>query len=99
VVAIATTGYNPAFIIGGLIAGPLFGLLGQRWRIRRSWVSAALVAGALCLEPLALLATGHLANRAAIVWRVEVLVGTVVAALFTFAILARRRAGAPVVRG
>src|SRR5664280_627165 len=32
-----------ANIVGGLVTGPLFGLLGQRWRTRRSWASAALV--------------------------------------------------------
>jgi hypothetical protein len=62
VVAIATT--NTVYILGALVTGPLFGLLGQRWRIRRSRVSAALVAGALCLEPLALWATGRLSNMA-----------------------------------
>jgi hypothetical protein len=45
--------YNPAFILGGLVTGPFFGLLGERWRVRRSWISAVIVAGALCLEPLA----------------------------------------------
>ena len=52
VVAIASTGYNPAYILTGLMTGPLFGLLGQRWRVHRSWVSAAIVAGVLCLEPV-----------------------------------------------
>ena len=96
VVAVATRGYNPAYILGGMATGPLFGLLGQRWRVRRSWVSAALVAGALCLEPLARWATGQLPYAAPHVWGVEVAVGAVGAALFTFAILAWRRATAPV---
>lgn len=39
-------------VVGGLVTGPVFGFLGQRWRTRRAWLSAALVAGALCLEPL-----------------------------------------------
>ncbi|MEP6477298.1 MAG: hypothetical protein ABJC60_08500 [Actinomycetota bacterium] len=92
VVAIATSGYNQAYILGGMATGPLFGLLGQRWRVHRSWVSAALVAGALCLEPLARWATGQRPYAAPSVWGVEVAVGAVAAALFTFAILASRRA-------
>jgi hypothetical protein len=39
-------------VVGGLVTGPVFGFLGQRWRTRRAWLSVALVAGALCLEPL-----------------------------------------------
>jgi hypothetical protein len=38
-VAVTTSGYNPLYVLGGLVTGPLFGLLGQRWRLRRSWVS------------------------------------------------------------
>jgi hypothetical protein len=74
-VAVTTSGYNPAYILGGMATGPVFGLLGQRWRVRRSWVSAALVAGALSLEPLARLATGQLPHAAPPVWAVEVAVG------------------------
>jgi len=39
-------------LIGGLITGPVYGLLGQQWRTRRSWVSAVLVGGAVLLEPV-----------------------------------------------
>lgn len=96
-VAVTTRGwYNPTYILGGLVTGPLFGLLGQRWRVRRSWVSAGLVAGALCLEPLARWATGQLPYDAPSVWGVEVAVGAFAAALFFFAILAWRRAHATV---
>jgi hypothetical protein len=93
IVAVTTRGwYNPVYILGGLVTGPLFGFLGHQWRVRRSWVSAALIAGALCLEPLARWATGQLPYAAPSVWGVEVAVGAVVAALFIFAILAWRRA-------
>src|SRR5208282_939448 len=51
---------NSWIIAGGLVTGPLYGLLGQRWRTRRAWLSAVLVAGAFCLEPWAETA----ANRA-----------------------------------
>jgi hypothetical protein len=96
-VAVTTRGwYNPVYILGGLVTGPLFGLLGQRWRVRRSWVSATLVAGALCLEPLARWGAGQLMPPAP-VWTIEVVSGSVVAALFALAILAWRRA-APATR-
>lgn len=61
-------------IAGGLLSGPLFGYLGQRWRVHRWWPSAALVAGALCLEPLARWVTGRLWPPA-FVWGIEVAVG------------------------
>ena len=91
-IAVTTRGwYNPVYIVSGLVTGPLFGLLGQRWRVRRSWVSAALVAGVLCLEPLARLSVGQLMPPAP-VWTVEVVTGVVVAASFAFAVLSWRRA-------
>ena len=89
-VAVTTSGYNPLYILGGLVTGPLFGLLGQRWRLRRSWISAAIVTGALCLEPLARSASGQLMPPAP-VWVAEVAFGVVVAALFAYALMAQRR--------
>jgi Family of unknown function (DUF6518) len=89
-VAVTTSGYNPFYILGGLVTGPLFGLLGQRWRARRSWISAATVTGALCLEPLARWASGQLMPPAP-VWAVEVVLGAVVAALFANALMTQRR--------
>jgi hypothetical protein len=70
-----------ANIFGGLVTGPLFGLLGQRWRTNRSWVSAALVTGALCLEPLARWLAGQLAPPA-FVWAIEVAAGVLLALFF-----------------
>ena len=91
IVAVTTRGwYNPLYILGGLVTGPLFGLLGQRWRVRRSWVSASLVAGVLCLEPLARWTAGQLMPPAH-VWTAEVALGTVVAALFAYMVMAWRR--------
>ncbi len=91
-VAVTTRGwYNPLYILGGLVTGPLFGLLGQGWRVRRRWVSATLVAGALCLEPLARWATGQLMPPAP-VWMAEVASGAVVAALCAYTLMAWRRA-------
>ncbi len=94
-VAVSARGHNPLYILGGLVTGPFFGLAGQRWRVRRSWVSAALVAGALCLEPLARWVTGQLWPPAP-VWTVEVVSGVIVAALFAYTLVAWRRARAPV---
>jgi hypothetical protein len=86
-------GTNMQYVIGGLITGALYGLLGQRWHTSRSWVSAALVTGALCLEPLARVATGRLSPPDT-VWDVEVAVGLAAAAAFAV-VLARHRRTAP----
>ncbi len=50
--AIALLGTNLIWIFGGLLTGPWFGLLGQRWATGRSLAGAALVAGAFLFEPL-----------------------------------------------
>src|SRR5581483_3125 len=42
---------DPALIVGGVVTGPLFGWLGQRWRTRRTLLPALVLAAALCLEP------------------------------------------------
>jgi Family of unknown function (DUF6518) len=94
-VAVTTSGYNPLYILSGLLTGPLFGLLGQRWRVRRSLVSASIVAGALCLEPLVRWAAGQLMPPAP-VWTVEVATGAVLAALFAFTLMAWRHSRPPV---
>ena len=91
-IAITTRGgYNGGFIVSGLLTGSAFGLLGQRWRVRRWWVSAAFVAGVLCFEPLVRWASGRLMSPAE-VWMVEVMVGFVVAALFWFSVTVQRQA-------
>jgi hypothetical protein len=78
---LSLVGSNGAVIIGGLVTAPLFGLLGNRWRTSRSPWSAAAVAGALCLEPLARLSTGRLPAPSA-VWLIEVTLGLLAAAYF-----------------
>jgi hypothetical protein len=89
-VTMVRTGYNPLWIVGGLVTGPLYGLLGQRWRVRRSWISAALVACALCFEPLARGLVGTLSPHP-MVWVVEVALGGVMAVSFAFLIVVSRR--------
>ena len=91
-VSVSTSGYNPAYIVGGIALAPLFGWLGQRWRTQRAWISAALVAGLLCLEPVARLASGQIPYQAHAVWAVEIAIGALAAA--TFVITSRRRPAA-----
>ena len=82
---------NTLNIVGGLVTGPLYGVLGQRWRTRRAWTSAALVAGALCLEPLAEVAAGRHYPEASTVYLFEVAAGIAIAAYFLVAGIAYRR--------
>ena len=91
VVTMVSTGYNPLWIVGGILTGPLYGFLGHRWRVARSWVSAALVTGALCLEPLARKLAGMLSGPP-LVWGAEVVLGTIAAVLFVLMIVTSRRA-------
>jgi hypothetical protein len=77
-------------IVGGLITGPLYGWLGNRWRVTHGWASAALAAGPLCLEPLARAMTGSPSPR--MVWLAEVAAGLALAAFFLAIGLAHRRA-------
>jgi hypothetical protein len=71
-------GTNQLNEIGGLVFGPLFGWLGYRWHARRSWLAAALVTGALCLEPVAVTVAGRNDGRSGFVWAFEIVVGVVV---------------------
>jgi hypothetical protein len=82
---------NKLNIFGGFVTGPLYGFLGQRWRTRRAWLSAALVAGALCLEPLAQRLAGKSYPSESVVWTVEIAIGIAVAAYFYVAGSAYRR--------
>jgi len=79
-------------ILGGVVTGPLYGLLGQRWRTQRAWMSAVLVAGALCLEPVAVTVSGRrFVGESTIVWIVEVASGVVLATYFVVTGLVFRR--------
>jgi len=71
-------------IIGGTITAPLFGYLGFRWRTTRAWMSASLVAGAICFEPLAAATVGRLPHFSA-VWIAELSIGCVAALYFGLA--------------
>jgi hypothetical protein len=76
-----------AVFIGGIVTGPLFGWFGQQWRTRRALLAALVVAGALCVEPLARRETLN-PIRFRDVWLAEVAVGLVVAG---YATLSRAR--------
>jgi len=91
VVTMVSTGYNPLWIVGGIVSGPLYGFLGHRWRVARSWISAALLTSALCFEPLARKVAGMLSGSS-LVWGAEVAIGTVLAVLFALMIATSRRA-------
>lgn len=71
-------------IVGGAIIAPIFGYLGYRWRTTRAWLSASLVAGTICLEPLAAAAVGRLPQFSA-VWIAELCIGFFTATYFFLA--------------
>jgi hypothetical protein len=84
------TGYNPLWIAGGMLGGPLFGFLGQRWRTRTWWVSGLAVVSILAVEPLARGLIGWLPTPR---WPAvaEATVGVVaVASLFAMALVSKR---------
>jgi hypothetical protein len=95
VTRMVTTGYNPLWIAAGVVTGPLFGFLGNRWRVDRWWVGAVAVASSLCLEPLARLPVRML-EPPPVVWGVEVALGIAAAAWFAVVITSARRAAAAI---
>ena len=48
-------GSQAPWLLGGIVTGPLFGLVGNEWRLRRTWRSALTIAGAFCFEPAVIL--------------------------------------------
>ncbi len=50
--AFAVIAAQSRWLPAAALAGPLYGVLGQRWRVHRSWVSALLAASPLLLEPV-----------------------------------------------
>jgi hypothetical protein len=77
-------------IVGGLVTGPVFGWLGQRWRVGRRWPGAALVAAAVCLEPVArAVVGGQYAIRFRDVQLAEVAIGMAMLAYVAWARRAR----------
>jgi hypothetical protein len=74
-------GHAP-WLVGGAVGGPLFGMLGFRWRTQRAWTSAVVVSSILCLEPVAHVAAGAGAqfSDAHRVWVGEMIAGGCTAA-------------------
>jgi hypothetical protein len=58
-VVAATAASQWPWFLGGLISGPLYGLLGYRWRARRSWPAALLATLPVIFEPAARWLAGH----------------------------------------
>jgi hypothetical protein len=84
---VATTGYNPLWILGGVVFAPILGVCGHAWRIRGAWAGPVLVVAAFCLEPLARARVGML-TPASRVWFGEVAVGLALASVL---VMTRRR--------
>jgi hypothetical protein len=77
-------------IVGSVFTAPFYGFLGHEWRAKKAWISALLVGGAFCLEPLALAIVGRLPQLTD-VWVAEVCLGLVVTGyLFRSRFLSRR---------
>lgn len=83
------TGHDLVFLAGGVVTGPLFGLLGRRWARRHSWWAAAPLVGAFCLEPLAWRYHEGRLPHPTYIWTFEVLAGVGLAALFITSALRR----------
>jgi len=80
------------YAAGAVVAGPLFGGLGHRWRTRRDWVSALAAALVVCCEPLAHAAVGTAVSFRG-VWAAEVGVGLSMALYVVVAVSRRATAG------
>jgi hypothetical protein len=81
-------------IVGAAVTSPLYGYLGFRWRTQRAWISAVLVGGAICLEPLASTSVGRLPQFPE-VWVAQIVIGLSVSGYFIWrGKLHRRQRGA-----
>jgi hypothetical protein len=92
--AVVRSAYNPLWILGGMLFGPLYGFLGHRWRVARSPVGPVLVTFTLCLEPLARHVAGFF-SPTSVVPAAEIATGVVVAICFAFPMVNSRRASRP----
>jgi hypothetical protein len=76
------------WFLASLVAGPIYGMLGNLWRDRRAIVAAAMAGCVLLLEPLVRLTgirNGRLVESATVI---EIAVGVAVALYFAVALLA-----------
>lgn len=88
--AIPLIATNLVWIAGGAVTGPSFAMLGQRWRSRHWWSTAALVGGLLLFEPIARAIRGQVVGPAW-VWIGEAAAGATLLAAFTVAAALARR--------
>ena len=77
-------------LVGGIVTGPVFGVLGQRWRVHGAWLGALATAATVCLEPLARERAGD-TIRFRSVSEAEIAVGIVLA----LSVLVARRVSRP----
>jgi hypothetical protein len=77
-------------VLGGLVSGPVYGWLGQRWRARRSVLSALLAASPFLLEPLALVLAGRAWGQPS-AYVAEVIAGVLLAGYYVAAVSRWRR--------
>jgi len=92
VTCMVTSTPNPEWIVAGAITGPLLGVLGQRWRVARSWIGPAIITASLCLEPVARAAVGSLSSHPG-VWATEVAIGLASGIAFLWIIVRARASG------
>jgi hypothetical protein len=79
-------------VIPAAVTGPAWGWLGYRWRVARSRLSAGLVAGAFCLEPVARVVYGQ-PFKAAGVAIAEVLAGLLLTVVMILSVRGQRASG------
>jgi hypothetical protein len=78
------------YVVGGLVTGPLFGVLGRRWGAERWLPGAVALAAAFCCEPLAWRRYKGYLPAPTYVWRLETLAGVLLAGWFLLLTLRRR---------
>jgi hypothetical protein len=83
-------------ILPAVVTGPLWGWLGHRWRSGCSWVGAAAVGGAFCLEPLVRRIYGQ-PFTAADVATAEIVTGVLLTGAFAVIAVRRRLGTRPVI--
>lgn len=92
-VIVHEAGTQLRWFVAGTVSGPVYGVLGQRWRRFRWWPSAVLAAGSLALEPVALVLVGRTFGPSG-VYVAEAMAGVVLGACFVrFARRGERSAG------
>jgi hypothetical protein len=74
------------WLIGALVSGPVYGVLGSWWSARRSRIAAFAIWGAFVLEPVAWLARSAATSSALAIFIPEALLGVILALAFERAV-------------